>query len=666
MLAIAEPFLDYLIAANRVVHRRARECSSNRPRRSVKYRAQSRSHSTKGKLLPANKKVEGQQVMNNLVKMRGHYGGLKTAIVCTLAPAQIQDANRIRAFVDAGMRIVRLNFSHVDELSQKDRRRLRELATLKRAGTLSEKDKKELLSLERKDSRRRERAWKLIEIVRQAEEDLDTPIGIMMDLCGPRLRTGKIKRGAVEIKKDDPYTFDSNVEKTGNNSYCSISSLDFQKGHNFVEDVNMGFEKHKKRLEELRGRSNNRTLSEEESEELNRRNEGFVIYVNDGRLKFKVQLVDESGVHCNVVRDGKLESSKGVNVPGCELVLPAVTQKDWDDLKWIFDQENKKRRKDIEFVAVNFIAQSFVKSHEDINDLRAGLKAYAGVDREIPIIAKIETPEALANLARIMKAADGAMVARGDLAVEISMSRVPKAQRKIINLAGITYAGHRKRTYDKGPKFVIVATQMIESMIKEVQPLRAEVTDINNAVREGADAIMTSAETIESADPLEVVKRMAEIAQEAEKERDELGHTVPKIKTKLDKKDAGYLGLAESACILAKNRNSPAIVVSTYTGRGAKILSSFKPCPWIIALTTQKETAFNLLAYSGVCPVLIDLPNGKEVNTESYLEKMRQILQKLGVGKSGEEIVAFFGITPGELPIGPHMESNSIRLFRED
>lgn len=566
--------------------------------------------------------------LNKLIKIHGDPRGLKTAVICTLDPKRIHDADRIKDFAKAGMRVVRLNLSHV-EVSD------------------------------------RERAWGLIEKVREAEIDLGRPIGIMIDLRGPRLRVGQIESDTVEIKRGNRYTFRSNnKEIVGNDEYCSVSSEDFFPNHDFVGDVRKYFKKYDERLEELRTRSKTQKLSEREKDELREREEGFFIYINDGRLKFKVERVDRHDVHCKIVRGGNLEIRKGVNVPDCVFGFPAVTPKDFADLRWIFEQEAKKRQHDDEFVTIDFIAQSFVKSKRDVERLRDGLAPLIEVGREIPLIAKLETQEALDNLDEIMEAADGAMVARGDLAVEISMEKVPKAQREIIGTAGITYGLSRDRIYNKGPKFVIVATQMIEGMIQDVQPLRAEVADINYAILEGTDAIMTSAETIKAEDPIEVVKRMVEIAQEAENEREEWGYRKPKIKIKnFTDIDNQYLGLAESACILAENRNSAEIVVSTYSGRGAKILSSFKPRAQIIALTTQRRTVYNLLLYSGICPVLINLPDNDEIDTESYLDKMRNVLHELGLDEKGDEIVGFFGIQPGLHPLGPDLKSNTIRLF---
>lgn len=607
--------------------------------------------------------------MSNLIKIHGDPRSLKTAVVCTLAPSRIQGTDQIIEFFRAGMRIVRLNFSHVEEFTRQDQHSLKQLKQQK-CGHLNKGEQEELNALERKKRNRRERAWKLIEDIRKAESKLRRPIGIMMDLCGPRLRTGPIGGNGVEIEMDNPYTFKSGPEVVGDDKYCSISSEDFRPDRDFVTDVRNCFSTRQQRLRELtrKRRRDTHALSEEEEEELDELEEGFFILINDGRLKFKVEKVDQHGVYCRVVRGGELESRKGVNVPSCALGLPAVTRKDIDDLNWIFKKEDGKRRRDKEFHAIDFIAQSFVKSGDDIKELRPIMAAdltERGAYREVPIVAKLETREALNNLAEIVQAADGAMVARGDLGVEISMEKVPKAQRDIINMASLTYSHDSGGTYDKGPKFVIVATQMMESMIREVQPLRAEVTDINTAVREGADGIMTSAETIEAEDPVEVVKRMVEIAKEAEKERDGLGYRKPEIgSASLADIDARYLGLAESACILAQNRNSPAIVVSTYSGRGAKILSSFRPAPQIIALTSQRETAFNLLLYSGVCPVLIDLSWRKKINTEAYMDLVREVLEGLRIGKEGDEVACFFGIKPGQSPIGPEMSSNTIRLFK--
>ena len=595
----------------------------------------------------------------NFIKMCGNMEWPKTAIICTLAPAQIQSANDVKEFVKAGMRIVRLNLSHIEDLTEGEKQRIKTLSRVKKP---RKNENKELESLRKKQKRSHDYAWRLIKYIRKAESDLKMPIGIMIDLCGPRLRTGSIKGGYVEIEKNKPYKFTS-TPRIRDGKCCYIPSDDFLPGRNFVNDVGQCHQKQKKRLEILKNKmESGHPLNEEEKEDLNRLEQGLFIYVNDGRLKFEVKEVTDSYINCRIVRGGKLESRKGVNVPYCNLGLPSITAKDRFDLAWIFKKEKAERQKyGVDFVAIDFIAQSFVKVKEDIIRLR-GL-----CDREIPIIAKIETPEALKNLKSIMEITDGVMVARGDLGVEIGLPKIPKAQRDIINIANATF-GAASLTHDVGPKFVIVATQMLESMIKDVQPLRAEVADIDTAILEGADAIMTSAETIEAQNPIEVVKRMAEISLETEQERNMRGYRRPEIEeqTLLDRKAAQYIGLAESACILAQNKQSPYIIVSTWSGRGAKIVSNFNPCPKIIAITNNRTTMAHLLMYCGVYPVLIQPPPEVQNSgsTEVYLEILRNVLKELNVGENGEDLIAFLGIESDRPPIGPDTVSNTVRLFK--
>jgi pyruvate kinase len=614
--------------------------------------------------------------MSNLISKYVGVEELKTAIICTLAPAQVQTTDQIKNFIDAGMRIVRLNFSHIEELTEEDKENMKKLAEAKER---SGEEEAKLKFLSEKDKRDRRHAWNLIRLIREAERELGRPIGIMMDLCGPRLRTGRVKDGQVEIKRgiNEEYTFTSDVTTDGDEKKCGISPEDFRPGHDFVKDMERCFKLQKERLSDLKRRMGaGERLNVKEREEFDRLEEGLFIYINDGRLKFKVYDVDGDGVHCKILRYGILGERKGVNVPYCKLSLPPVTHKDERDLDWILKMEEgeKRNRGDKDFRAIDFIAESFVKGSQDIPALRGMLEARGRDD--ILVIVKIETPEALDRLQGIMEAADGVMVARGDLGVEISLANVPRAQRDIINKAKVTY-GNAEKDYDVGPKFVIVATQMLESMIKDVQPLRAEVADINAAILEGADGIMTSAETIDAEDTIEVVRRMAEIAREAERERDDmlkLGYKKYKIGERdleerdlNDRKAALYLGLAESACILAQNKKAPAIVVSTWSGRGAKIISSFNPRPKIIAITDNRKTMVHLLMYSGIYPVLIEPPPSatKAGATEDYLKLMQRALQEIGICKKGDvDVVAFFGIELGKPPIGPDTISNTVRLFR--
>lgn len=350
--------------------------------------------------------------MSNPIRMRGDIEGLKTAIICTLAPAQIQNIDQIKKFVEAGMRIVRLNFSHIEEFTKEEKETL---DRLREAKELSEQEKKDLENHEKKEKRDRKHAWNLIRLIRASEEDLGMPIGIMMDLCGPRLRTSEVS-GLVEIKKGKKFIFTLDTHK-GNEESCGIPREDFRHGHDFVTNVRRCFEKQKERLKELtRKKEKGRPLDEKEEEEVERLKQGMYIYVNDGRLKFRVDSVRDQGVYCTIVRGGKLETHKGVNVPYCKLELPPITLKDHDDLRWIFKMEAEETGKTSkDFVAIDYVAESFVKEAKDIHEFRGALSA-AG--RYIPVIAKIETPEALDNLKEIMEASDGVMVARGDLGVE--------------------------------------------------------------------------------------------------------------------------------------------------------------------------------------------------------------------------------------------------------
>lgn len=358
-----------------------------------------------------------------------------------------------------------------------------------------------------------------------------------------------------------------------------------------------------------------------------------------------------------------------MNVPGAKLSLKPLTPKDNDDLQWMVSCELAARQRDSNFASVDYVAMSFVKYADDLKWLK-NVVASTLLRRKVFTIAKIETPEALKDLHNIVAEADGVMVARGDLAVEIPMEQVPKVQRDIINLAHRTFGRgdvHRGDSiHEKGPKFVIVATQLIESMKEKAQPLRAEVADIHYAVRDGADAIMTSAETAQAVNPVPVIEKMASIAREAETEDDRIyapGRRSILAQASVTGIDSRYIALGEAACILAHNRASNAIVVSTYSGRGAKVVSGLRPRATIVAVTTRRETVYNLLAFSGVCPVLVEAGGGRPLTVEEYVTFMQELLREIGLERGLEEVVGFFGLDFEKPPTGPETTSNTIRLF---
>lgn len=340
---------------------------------------------------------------------------------------------------------------------------------------------------------------------------------------------------------------------------------------------------------------------------------------------------------CKAEVGGTIESNKGINVPKTQFSGTVITTKDQDDINRFLCLQDSSG------YLVDYVAQAFVRKQKDYDLIKQLIEARREM---IPVIAKIETEEAVRDIDQIAQTYDCLMVARGDLGVNTSFDKVPEYQEKIIQAA-------RKHS-----KAVIVATQMLEAMfyLHRHEPLRPEVTDIALAV-EKADGIMTSVETVRSENPGEIVTTMATIAHTVEQGRCMIEAQYPEG---LDEYDKRYYSIARAACELAESRSSPAIVVSTFSGKGARALAYFRPRQPIIAITTQRKAALELLLYSNVYPVLIERHEFR--NTEDYIEMVAKILKYLGLEEHGKEIVAVFGMQTGERK-GARGPTNTIRLF---
>ncbi|MEW5819567.1 MAG: pyruvate kinase [Cyanobacteriota bacterium] len=303
-----------------------------------------------------------------------------------------------------------------------------------------------------------------------------------------------------------------------------------------------------------------------------------LILLNDGVFVLKVKEISGSDVKTIIMAGGSLTEHKGVNLPGTTSSLSAITPKD---------------EKDIEFAVkhkVDYIALSFVRSAEDIKLLRKHIKESGG---DIPVIAKIEKPKALENIEEIIDVSDGIMVARGDLGIELAPHKVPLAQKKLIYLSNLENV------------FVITATQMLESMIENPLPSRAEASDVANAILDGTDAIMLSAETSVGKYPEKAVKMMDSISLEIEsKDYIEIRKVVPKLS---DNISADSHAIAVSTFAMSKDLNVDAIVAFTNSGFTAKLLSNFRPNAPIIAITHSEKVSRELNAYWGIIPCVVDI-----------------------------------------------------------
>jgi pyruvate kinase len=347
---------------------------------------------------------------------------------------------------------------------------------------------------------------------------------------------------------------------------------------------------------------------------------GDRILLDDGKLELRVVQKKSNGLRCKIVRGGVLKSRKGVNLPGARLSLPSLSAKDKDDLRFGIEQ------------GVNYVALSFVRTAADIENTRRFIHK-AGAD--IPIIAKIEKPEAIHNLAEIVQAADGVMVARGDLGVEMSPEQVPLLQKRIIHLC------------NQVEKPVITATQMLESMIENLQPTRAEASDVANAILDGTDCVMLSGETAVGKYPVQAVEVMARIAAQAETS---LAPVPP---------DRHISGLAESvahaACRAAEEQKVRAIVTFTQSGSTALLVSKHRPRMSIIAATPHEHVGRKLSLYWGVTPVIVK--TGR--TTDDMIAAVEAAMLRQRLVKPRDLIVITAGV-----PIGVAGSTNLMKIHR--
>ncbi|WP_041769727.1 pyruvate kinase [Ectopseudomonas mendocina] len=462
----------------------------------------------------------------------------KVKILATLGPA-IRDAAHIRQLVEAGVNLFRLNFSHGEHADHAQRYQ-----------------------------------W-----VRQVERELNQPIGILMDLQGPKLRVGRFAEGKVQLVNGQSLRLD--LDKTpGDTSRVNLP--------------------HPEIIEALQP--------------------GMSLLLDDGRLRLKVTAKQNDAVITEVIAGGELSDRKGVNVPEAVLQLSPLTEKDRRDLTFGLQ------------LGVDWVALSFVQRPEDIVEARELIQGKAF------LMAKIEKPSAVTHLEEIAKLCDAIMVARGDLGVEVPAENVPRIQKDIV------------RTCRQLGRPVVVATQMLESMRFSPAPTRAEVTDVANAVAEGADAVMLSAETASGDYPLETVQMMSKIIRQVE--------NGPDYQTQLDVGRPQAEATASDAISCAIRRISsilPVAALVNYSESGASSLraSRERPKAPILSLTPSLSTARRLTVAWGIYSVVNERLRRVEEVTSTALE----IAQAQGMAKRGETVV----ITAGE-PFGQPGSTNSLRI----
>ena len=347
------------------------------------------------------------------------------------------------------------------------------------------------------------------------------------------------------------------------------------------------------------------------------------IMLDDGLIKLQIQTVNDTDIVCTVLNNGKIKNKKGVNVPGVHLSMPYMSQRDKDDIIFGIQQ------------GYDFIAASFVRTAQDVYDIRNLLNQY---DSNIRIIAKIENREGVNNIDSILAAADAVMVARGDLGVEIDFTELPGIQKTIID-----------RSFSFG-KPIVTATQMLDSMIVNPRPTRAEISDVANAIYDGTSAIMLSGETAAGAYPVEALKTMSAIAERTEQEGFHLrSRQMDSNPGKISVSDA----TAHAACLTARDVNAAAIVTVSESGTTARLLSKYRPQQPIIACVMREQVQRQLSLSWGITPLMMSLAH----STDELIEMSTALAKENGYLHNGELAVVTAGV-----PVGVSGTTNMIKI----
>jgi pyruvate kinase len=463
----------------------------------------------------------------------------RAKIVCTLGPAS-RDVTAIRALVDAGMDVARLNFSH---------------------GT-------------HEDHRH------LFRAVREASASVDRPIAVLADLQGPKIRLGKFSGGSAALATGAEFVITTeSVMGTAARASTTYEAL--------PRDVKPG----------------------------------DTVRLDDGAVSLEVLAVEGGDVRTRVVEGGTISDHKGINLPGVAVSAPALTPKDLEDLRFALELD------------VDWVALSFVRDPADAEVARRAMEAEG---RRVPLIAKLEKPEAVARLDAVIDAFDGLMVARGDLGVEMPLEDVPLTQRRAV-----------RRCRERG-KPVIVATQMLESMIHHSRPTRAEVTDVASAVIEGADALMLSGETSVGEHATEATAMMARIITATEAGSDVTFAPLPSDHDSVH-------AVAAAAARIAIDLQACALAAFTVSGATARSLARHRPPIPILAFTTDESTRRRLALVWGVESAVMP----RAADTDAMIEQVNRALIESRRGRAGDSVVIVAGTPPGVTG-----STNTIRVHR--
>jgi pyruvate kinase len=422
-----------------------------------------------------------------------------------------------------------------------------------------------------------------VDLFKKVREGLKLPIPLLLDTKGPEIRTGKFSTGEVQLKEGDSFIL-VNEDIIGDNTKSTITYKELYR------DVRKG------------GR----------------------ILINDGLVELEVTDVKDRDICCTVLNGGVIGNNKGINVPDVEIHLPSITEKDIEDI--IFGIEN----------GFDFIAASFVRKAADVIEIKKVLEKHGG--QGIKVIAKIENREGIQNFDEIIKVADGIMVARGDLGVEIPVEEVPVVQKRLI-----------EKCYING-KPVITATQMLDSMIRNPRPTRAEASDVANAIYDGTSVIMLSGETAAGKYPLETLEMMCKIAEKAEKSMD---YWKRFSTMRYDIMSSVTNAISHATCTTALDLQASAIITVTQSGHTARMISRFRPACPIIATTTDPRVHRQLMLSWGVRPFLVK----EAYSTDEMFDMGVEKALESGLVKNGELVVITAGV-----PIGISGTTNILKV----
>lgn len=427
----------------------------------------------------------------------------------------------------------------------------------------------------------------VIKDLRALSEEMYAPLTILQDLQGPKIRVGRFENGAIEIEEGEKVviTVKDVLGKPG------LIPSDFKQ---LPQSSRVG------------GR----------------------IMLDDGLLELRIDAVEGDEVHCTVIYGGVLKDRKGMNIPGGELSVDCLTEKDLKDLAFGLKH------------GVDYVALSFVRRGDDIRKLRELIQAQGSSAR---IVAKIEMLEAIENLEEVVRLSDGVMVARGDLAVEIGQTRLPQIQKQIVKLCNSI------------GRPVITATQMLDSMTENPRPTRAEITDVANAVLDGSDALMLSAESASGRFPFRCIQTMHDIIVEVERNGDYF------YDMRMDEQFSSVAdGIGAASALTAMKLNATAIVCLTTSGKTATIISGYRPKARIIAVTHILPTLNRLELVWGIQTLKIDPYN----SSDEAMQQIERLLLEYGLVKPGDKVILTLGV-----PVLERGTTNALRVYtvgRED